>query len=134
MGRFHGTFISGKLFPPTERDLTIPWPRYRRPLLREFHYPVRIVTYSPVTFSLTLPGPSVMRLHQLIQSYFRFRESLDPLMAMLFVWTRSHRMDEFTPQCLALMVIRYMQVGLEHLSCPCSAIYVVFGPGNRQGA
>ena len=111
MGRMHEASVSGALFYPIERDLTIPWPRHRRPFLREFHYPVRLITYSPVAFSLTLPGPSVMRLHNLITTYFKFRPPMNPLLTMLFIWTRSHRMDEFTTQCLALMVIRYMQVG-----------------------
>jgi hypothetical protein len=106
----HRLYQSRDLIPPAARDLTTPWPEYHRPSLREFHYPVRMITFSPIPFSLTLPGPSVMRLNRFIKTYFKVRVSMVSLMAMLFAWTRSHRMDEFTPQCLALMVIRFMQV------------------------
>ncbi|KIM76912.1 hypothetical protein PILCRDRAFT_635000 [Piloderma croceum F 1598] len=106
MGKMHH---SGTLLPPTVRTLTMPWPKHRRPFLREFHYPARLVTYSPVGFSLTLPGPSILRLHKLLKSYFNLRPTLNGLLRMLFIWTRSHRMDELTTQCLALLVIRYMQ-------------------------
>lgn len=99
------------LIPP-ERDLMVPWPNYQRPALRELLYPVRMITYSPVAFSLTLPGPGVLRSHRLIQHYFELQPSMGLLMALLFTWTRSHRMDEFTTQCLAFMIIRYFQVNI----------------------
>lgn len=134
MGSLHQSFVTTKFSTPAERDLTMSWPRYRRPSLREFQYPVRMVTYSPIAFSLTLPGPTVIPLHEFIKSYFRYRSSLNPLMALLFIWTRSHRMDEFTTQTLALMIIRFMQVKLTHLfPCICGAIEI-YSSGTWQSA
>ena len=96
---------------PSPRSLTLPWSDpYRRPAIRQLLHPAKLIISSPVTFSLTLPGPSVTRLHDLISTYFNMRPSyMQPLMDLLFIWTRSHRMDEFTTTCLALMLIRYMQ-------------------------
>lgn len=107
-----GTTKKHNIFIPSERDLMIPWPNYRRPTVRELLYPARLITSSPVAFSLTLPGPGVLRLHRLIQQYFELQPSMASLLALLFAWTRSHRMDEFTTQCLALMIIRYFQVSV----------------------
>jgi hypothetical protein len=132
MGSLHESATSGTIYPPAERDLTMPWSKYRRPFIREFHYPARLITYSPVSFSLTLPGPSVMRLHMLLKSYFELRPTLSELLTVLFIWTRSHRLDEFTTQCLALLVIRYMQVSLEASSRPCTMIYLKISPGNQN--
>jgi hypothetical protein len=133
MGKTHHYMSSEILYPPSVRDLTMPWPKHRRPFLREFHYPARLVTYSPVVFSLTLPGPSIMRLHNLLKSYFKLRPAMNGLLRMLFIWTRSHRMDELTTQCLALLVIRYMQVSLEAVSRLRTVIYVGIHPGNQKG-
>ena len=96
---------------PSPRSLTLPWSDpYCRSAIRQLLYPAKLITSSPVAFSLTLPGPSVTRLHDLISTYFNLKSSyMRPLMDLLFIWTRSHRMDEFTTTCLALMLIRYMQ-------------------------
>lgn len=112
MGNIHKSVVAEEYVPPTQRDLTIPWPQYRRPLLREFHYPARLITYSPIVCSLTLPGPSVLRLNKLLKDFFKLDRRAGTLMILLFTWLRSHRIDEFTPQCLALLVIRYLQVSL----------------------
>lgn len=98
---------------PTSRALTLPWSPdtpYRRPAIRQLLHPPKLITSSPVAFSLTLPGPTVGRLHDLICRYFNIKGwYMRPLMDLLFIWTRSHRMDEFTTTCLALMLIRYLQ-------------------------
>lgn len=99
---------SGLISPPTTRDFTIPWPQYHRTPTGGLLYPPRLAIKHPTPFTLTLPGPTVVPLYRFLAKNFQLRIIQD-LFALLYIWTRSMQMTEFTPTCLALMTIRFMQ-------------------------
>jgi hypothetical protein len=121
---FHGGFVSfpkdigampkpiaGWMPPPTIRQTTSPWPNYIHTPTHSLLYPPQLRVNSAVPFTLTLPGPTVAPLYRYLATSTQSREDfLRQFISLLFLWTRSLQMIEFTPECLTLMVIRFMQV------------------------
>ena len=96
--------------PPSPSGFREPWPYYMPTKCTEILVPPTLHATLPVPFSLTPPHPTGVHFHRFIRHYLKQHETMRELTSLLFIWTRSLRMDEFTPSCLALMVMHYFQV------------------------
>jgi|ERR1700722_16751146 len=102
---------AGQIPPPRLRDSTVPWPEYKRPRKEGLLYPPQLQAKTPLPFTLTLPGPTVLPLYNLLAAgSVTLPNTLREFISLIYIWTRSLQMVEFTPTCLALVAIRLAQV------------------------
>ncbi|KZT03621.1 uncharacterized protein LAESUDRAFT_814502 [Laetiporus sulphureus 93-53] len=93
------------------------WPRYERANTKELCYPPTLHGTSPIDFKLTLPGPTILPLTQLLKAYLDYSIQVKTLTSIYFLWARSLAIHDLSPVCVALMVIQYYQqsVGMQSL-------------------
>lgn len=105
------TSVNGWLPPPRPQESIVPWPEHPISKYNGFVYPPRLEITSPTAFSLTLPCPTIIPFYQFLQDCTASQNELKRyLVSVLYIWTRSLHLVEFTPECLALMVVHFMQV------------------------
>ena len=112
--------------PPRSRKSTIPWPVYERVHKGGLIYPPQLQATYPLQFTLTLPNPAILPLHRFLKTVNNTLPNvLQEFISILYLWTRSLQMNEFTPTCLALIAIRFIQARLFWpLVAPC--VYSIF--------
>ncbi len=93
-------------------EFSIPWPSLGVSTTQELLFPTRLEARSPCAFSLWSPGPTILPLVDLLRSYTQLGTEIPNTISFLYLWTRSFGLHEFTPTCLALMVIASFQVRL----------------------
>ena len=87
-----------------------PWPVYESHRVKELVYPTLFDVTSPQKFTLWSPGPTIRPLMKLLSLYSRLGPYVSDTISFLYLWTRSHGFEQFTPTCLALMVAHYFRV------------------------
>ncbi|KAF8066819.1 hypothetical protein FPV67DRAFT_1496629 [Lyophyllum atratum] len=100
--------------PPGAYDYSAPWPNYKeRKEADELPYPVQLFMTSlpsgnSLSVSLTLPGPHVIRLYTLLCQVYE-DDVAKQLLTIVWAWTRSLNLTQFSATALAIMTGRFLQ-------------------------
>ncbi|KAI0916240.1 hypothetical protein AcV5_003235 [Taiwanofungus camphoratus] len=105
-------YKNGYAIPPT-LDVIVNWPKYERQHAKELLYPPTMQATWPVPFYLTLPGPTILPLVDLLKTYCATAPTIIPkLISVLYIWMRSLGIHGFMPMCVALLVTQFLQVSI----------------------
>ena len=97
-------------------DLPInpPWTSFTPRPVPHLTYPLVLyaehISDATMSFFISPPMPTHLPLVRLLDAYCSLNRSYSDLVSLIFIWVRSIDLPQFTPTCIALMVIGSLQV------------------------